>query len=131
MKGGLFISVLFLALPAFAYDVNGVGLGAREIDVKKAFPSVHCKALEWKSDAADRRCDDARISFGGVECKLTVYLKSGVIQAFDLRIQDIDGFSESGRARFSDAFLSVMADRISMLGGRLVSLLQEQKVGLV
>jgi serine/threonine protein kinase len=48
-----------------------------------------------------------------------------------LRIQDIDGFSDSCRARFSEAFLSVMADRLSMLGGRLVSLMQEQKVGLV
>jgi CRP-like cAMP-binding protein len=49
----------------------------------------------------------------------------------DLRIPDIDGFSDSCRARFSEAFLSVMADRLAMLGGRLVSLMQEQKVGLV
>jgi len=48
-----------------------------------------------------------------------------------LRVQDIDGFSDSCRARFSEAFLSVMADRLSMLGGRLISLMQEQKVGLV
>jgi len=48
-----------------------------------------------------------------------------------LRIEDIDGFSDPCRARFSEAFLSVMADRLSMLGGRLVSLMQEQKVGLV
>jgi serine/threonine protein kinase len=48
-----------------------------------------------------------------------------------LRIQDIDGFSDPCRARFSEAFLSVMADRLSMMGGRLVSLMQEHKVGLV
>ncbi|HTP61370.1 MAG TPA: serine/threonine-protein kinase [Burkholderiales bacterium] len=48
-----------------------------------------------------------------------------------LRIQDIDGFTDPCRARFSEAFLSVMAERLSMLGGRLVSLMQEQKVGLV
>ncbi len=48
-----------------------------------------------------------------------------------LRVQDIDGFSDSCRARFSEAFLSVMAERLAMLGGRLVSLMQEQKVGLV
>ena len=48
-----------------------------------------------------------------------------------LRIQDVDGFSDPCRARFSEAFLSVMADRLSMLGGRLLSLMQEQKVGLV
>jgi serine/threonine protein kinase len=49
----------------------------------------------------------------------------------DLRIQDIDGFSDSCRARFSEAFLQVMADRLAMLGGRLVSLMQEKKVGMV
>jgi CRP-like cAMP-binding protein len=48
-----------------------------------------------------------------------------------LRVADIDGFSDSCRARFSEAFLSVMAERLAMLGGRLVSLMQEQKVGLV
>jgi CRP-like cAMP-binding protein len=48
-----------------------------------------------------------------------------------LRIQDIDGFSAPCRARFSDAFLSVMADRLAMLGGRLVSLMQEKNVGMV
>ena len=48
-----------------------------------------------------------------------------------LRIPDIDGFSESCRARFSEAFLAIMADRLQMLGGRLLSLMAEQKVGLV
>ena len=48
-----------------------------------------------------------------------------------LRIQDIDGFSESCRARFSEAFLAIMAERLQMLGGRLLSLMAEQKVGLV
>jgi hypothetical protein len=48
-----------------------------------------------------------------------------------LRIQDIDGFSESCRARFSEAFLAVMAERLTMLGGRLLSLMHEQNVGLV
>jgi hypothetical protein len=49
----------------------------------------------------------------------------------DLRTKDIESFSDSCRARFSEAFLAVMAERLSMLGGRLVSLMQEQKVGLV
>ena len=48
-----------------------------------------------------------------------------------LRIKDVDGFSDSCRARFSEAFLAVMAERLSMLGGRLLSLMHEQKVGLV
>jgi CRP-like cAMP-binding protein len=51
--------------------------------------------------------------------------------ALGLRIQDIDGFSDSCRSRFSEAFLSVMAERLSMLGGRLVSLMQEKHVGMV
>jgi serine/threonine protein kinase len=51
--------------------------------------------------------------------------------ALTLGVDDIESFSDSCRARFSEAFLSVMADRLSMLGGRLVSLMQEQKVGLV
>ena len=48
-----------------------------------------------------------------------------------VRVADIDRFSDSCRARFSEAFLAVMAERLAMLGGRLVSLMQEQKVGIV
>jgi serine/threonine protein kinase len=48
-----------------------------------------------------------------------------------LNTQDIDGFSDPCRATFSEAFLLVMADRLAMLGGRLVSLMQENKVSLV
>jgi hypothetical protein len=82
-----------LAFPALAYDINGVKLGGREIDVKKTFPSVHCKDLEWRTDAADRRCDDSKIALGGaggVEAKVTFYLKAGVIRAFDLRFDTKD-----------------------------------------
>jgi len=85
VKRLFFVTLLFLSLPAIAYDINGVKLGGREVEVKKAFPSVHCKALEWKSDAADRRCDDARISLGGVQARITVFLKADSIQAYDLR----------------------------------------------
>jgi hypothetical protein len=48
-----------------------------------------------------------------------------------LRVQDIDGFSESCRARFSEAFLAVMAERLTALGGRLITLMQEKNVGLI
>ena len=78
-------ALLALALPALAYELNGVALGGKEIDVKKAFPSARCKALEWKTDAADRRCDDARISFGGIDARITFYLKADAVQAFDVR----------------------------------------------
>lgn len=82
--------LLLAAAPAFAYDVNGVALGGRELEVRKAFPSVHCKALEWKSDAADRRCDDARVSLDGVVARITVFLKAGAVQAMDLRFDTRD-----------------------------------------
>jgi hypothetical protein len=79
-------AALIAAAPsALAFDANGVALGSREADVKKTFPSAHCKPLEWKTAAADRRCDDGRISFGGVQAKITFYLKADVIQAFDVR----------------------------------------------
>jgi serine/threonine protein kinase len=51
--------------------------------------------------------------------------------ALSLRVADIDAFSEPCRSRFSEAFLSIMADRIAMLGGRLLAVMQEQKIGLV
>ena len=70
-----------------AYEVNGVALGADEKAIKSKFPSAHCKALEWVSRAADRRCDDARISIGGVESRITFYLRGGVMQAFDVRFE--------------------------------------------
>ena len=51
--------------------------------------------------------------------------------AVGLRAAEIDTLPEGCRARFTDAFLSAMAERISMLGGRLHALLQEQKTCLV
>ena len=44
-----------------AFDANGVKLGDNEAAVKKVFPGIRCKPLEWKSDAADRRCERARL----------------------------------------------------------------------
>jgi len=76
---------LLIAFPAAAaYDANGVPLGGSESDVKKNFPGIYCKPLEWSSRAADRRCDDAKISFGGVESRITFYLRKNVVQAFDV-----------------------------------------------
>jgi len=85
--------VLLLAFPAAAgagYEANGVALGASERDVRLAFPSAYCKPLEWESRAADRRCDDARVSFGGVEGRITFYLRKDAVQAFDLRFDTKD-----------------------------------------
>lgn len=96
------IFLFSLSFPAPAYDANGVGLGGREIDVKRSFPSAHCKAMEWKSNAAERRCDDARISFGGIDAKITFYLKSDAIQAFDLRFdtRDLERVKSLLRSRY-------------------------------
>lgn len=85
-----------------AFEANGVPLGANELQVKKAFPSVHCKPLEWKSDAADRRCDDARVSFGGVEVRITFYLKKDAVQGFDIRFdnKELERVAAHARSRF-------------------------------
>lgn len=82
--------LLVLALPAWGYDANGVALGAPEAEVRKAFPSARCRDLEWKSQAAERRCDDAKIVFGGAEASITVYLKADRVQAFDVRFDERD-----------------------------------------
>ena len=85
-----FLYGLALALfsgAVLAYDANGVSLGDKEEDVKKKFPSVRCQPLEWKSKAADRRCDDAKISFAGTQARVTFYLSRNVIQAFDVRFE--------------------------------------------
>jgi hypothetical protein len=68
-----------------AFDVNGVVLGASEAAVQKVFPGIRCKPLEWKSDAADRRCDDAKVPFAGVEARVTLYLKQDAVHGFDVR----------------------------------------------
>ncbi len=85
MRRWLILAMSIAPCATLAFEVNGVALGAREDDVRRAMPSAYCKPLEWKSGAADRRCDDAKIRFAGVSAKITVYLKSGTVQAFDLR----------------------------------------------
>jgi len=88
------IILLFGAVPAaLAYDADGVALGASEGDVTNVFPSAHCQPLEWKSTAADRRCDESRIMFAGVRARITFYLKNDSVQAFTVR------FSPNDRAR--------------------------------
>jgi eukaryotic-like serine/threonine-protein kinase len=41
--------------------------------------------------------------------------------AIRMRVQDIDGLSEGCRARFIEAFLAIMAERLAMLGNRLIA----------
>ena len=84
-----FVPLLF-ASSAFAYDANGVAPGDSEYTVRKQFPSAFCKPLQWSSEAADRRCDDAKVSFGGISGRITFYLKHDRVQAFDLRFDNRD-----------------------------------------
>jgi len=77
---------LLVALNAAgAYDVNDVTLGASEKDVKQHFRNANCRALEWSSRAADRRCDDSRAQLGGVDASVTFYLKRDAVEGFDVR----------------------------------------------
>lgn len=83
---GVLLAVLLLAGHALAaFDVNEVTLGSNEADVKRRFPSANCKKMEWESRAADRRCDDSRVNFGGVEARVTFYLRKDRVEAFDVR----------------------------------------------
>jgi hypothetical protein len=94
--------LLFCAAPALAFDINGVAIGASEQEVKKKFPSAHCKPLEWKTDAADRRCDDARAAFSGIPSRLTFYLRGDKVQGFDLRfdIKDLERVKSQLKSRW-------------------------------
>lgn len=114
MRALCLLALLTMPFGALAYDVNGVRLGGHEIEVKRAFASALCKALEWKSDAAERRCDDARISLNGVEARITVFLKADVIQAMDLRfdVKELERVKETLRARWG-APLAEATDTIS------------------
>ncbi len=82
--------LLAVPAPALGFDANGVALGAREAQVKRSFPSALCKPLEWKTDAAERRCDDARASVAGVPARITFYLRNDGVRAFDLRFDRRD-----------------------------------------
>jgi len=85
-----------------AFDANGVSLGASERKVKEVFPSVHCKALEWQSRAADRRCDGSRLDLGGVSVRITFYLRKDALEAFDVRFntRELERFATFLKARY-------------------------------
>ena len=91
LRNASLLAVLLMpAMAQAAFDLNGVALGASERDVRMAFPSAYCKPLEWESTAAERRCDDARVSFGGAQVRVTFYLKKDAVQAFDMRFDTRD-----------------------------------------
>src|SRR3954462_3146031 len=82
---GISIGMLVSGSAGAAYDVNEVTLGAREKDTKQHFPNANCRALEWASRAAARRCDDSRAHLGAVDASVTFYLKSDALEGFDVR----------------------------------------------
>ena len=51
--------------------------------------------------------------------------------AVGLLVDDLDRLSPACHARFSNAFLAIMAQRIAMLSGRLLHALQSEKIGMV
>jgi len=85
-----FILVLLAGAAHAAYDVNDIALGASERDIKQRFANAHCRELEWPSRAAEWRCDDSRITFGGVDASVTFYLKADAVQGFDVRFDRRD-----------------------------------------
>ena len=80
-----FVLALFASAASAAYDMNDITLGASERDIRQRLANAHCRELEWPSRAAERRCDDSRINFGGVDASVTFYLKSGAVEGFDVR----------------------------------------------
>lgn len=110
--------LLLAALPAWGYDANGVAPGATEAEVRRVFPSARCRPLEWKSQAAERRCDDARIVFGGAQANITVYLKADKVQAFDIRFDESDLQRVTGflRSRYGKP-LAETREKIERRGG--------------
>ena len=96
------ILLLVSAAAHAVFDANGVTLGANEAEVKRKFPSANCKKLEWESRAADRRCDDSRVSFGGVEARVTFYLRRDKVEAFDVRFdsRDLERFVKFAKERY-------------------------------
>lgn len=85
-----------------ALDIKDIAIGAKEQDVKRQLPSANCKPLQWESKAADRRCDDSRVAFGGVEVQVTFYLKKDVVEAFDVRFntRELDRFVSFLKSRY-------------------------------
>lgn len=87
-RWAVFVLAALLAAPAAAapvFDADGVALGASERDIKQQFPGAYCKPLEWKTDAANRRCDDAQAVVAGASARITFYLKHDAVQAFHAR----------------------------------------------
>lgn len=78
------------AMPAWGFDANGVALGANEAEIATTFPTARCKPMDWRTDAAERRCDGPAVQFGGAQARITFFLKQDAVQAFDVRFEEKD-----------------------------------------
>jgi hypothetical protein len=103
------ILVLAAGAAAAAYDANEVKLGATERDIKQRFPNAHCRELEWPSRAADRRCDDSRITFAGVDASVTFYVKKNSVEGFDVRFdqRELDRVVKYLRDRYGEPYTEI------------------------
>ncbi|HEX5091798.1 MAG TPA: hypothetical protein VFV84_03815 [Burkholderiales bacterium] len=112
---GAALILLALAAPAGAFDAGGVALGASEATVQKAFKTAQCRPMEWKTDAADRRCDDATV-LGGAEARITFYLRRDRVQAFDVRFgaSDVERIAAFLKGRYGEP----LADGIEVFDRR-------------
>lgn len=97
-----FLAPLLAHAAADGFDANEVKLGASEKIVKRHFPNAHCQALQWRSRAADRRCDDSRVAVAGFDGSITFYLKDDAVAAFDLRFltRDAARFAKLASERY-------------------------------
>ena len=90
-RAALAFSLLLACTAAHAaFDANGVVLGSTEQQVKQYFPHARCRPLEWSTPVADRRCDDSRILFAGIEARITFYLRRDRVEGFDVRFRSRD-----------------------------------------
>jgi hypothetical protein len=98
---GAALILLALAAPPGTFDAGGVALGASEAEVQKVFKTAQCRPMAWKTDAADRRCDDAT-AFAGAEARITFYLRRERVQAFDVRFgaSDVERIAGFLKARY-------------------------------
>ena len=103
-----------------ALDIDGLALGASEKAVQQRLPNAHCQALQWESRAADRRCDDSRAQLAGVEVRITVYLKAGAVEAFDVRFDSryAGRFEKLAGERFAAEPVRKQGEKVSTLEWR-------------
>jgi hypothetical protein len=94
---------IFFALAAHAaFDANDIALGASERDILQKYPHANCRELEWPSRAAQRRCDDSRITFAGVDASVTFYLRADMVEGFDVRFdqREVERVAKFLRSRY-------------------------------